>query len=169
MYNPPVIRALADEFLGLFDPYTGRPLEVFITPTAQGLKYFAPDAYSPGTIVPKEQLCELHKCAYSGEPLTLVQDDEGWYYAGGFDPTEVHDREEFLFYARKCACEQSPKIRVEAVKRTPKLSSRRRRHVDRCQVSIDEYHIHAIEDSLRPFRDLIGGSSTVSMAIGAKQ
>ena len=105
-----------EAFRGIADPYTGEPLRVKMLVTKSSPRFFAPAAYSPcvryGTAkaaydawARKDGIAGARKgreirCAYTGELLTPMHDETGYWFDGGFDPRRFWSREEFLRYAR---------------------------------------------------------------------
>ena len=166
------LRAESPEFTSLTDAYTGERLEVFMVATPDGPKFCAPDAESPRRVRIVEEP-SMRTCPYTGEALTLHRLPSGWFMTGGFDPRLPRSREEFLYYAtmRNGVSKYPPPSgqRAEAAPRTGKVTRRQQAHADKARPQIDEFHVHSIERSLKPFKDVIPGSSTVSMYTGGKR
>lgn len=164
-------RAESPEFTSLTDAYTGERLEVFMVATPDGPKFCAPDAESPRRMRSDEP--STPTCPYTGKALVPRCTPSGWFMVGGFDPRLPRDREEFLYYAtmRNGVSKYPPPSwqRAEAAPRTGKVTRRQRAHADRARPQIDEFHVHSVERSLKPFKDVIPGSSTVSMYTGGKR
>ena len=105
-------------FDNAINPYTGKKMEVHLVTMKTGQVMF----YAPGTYSTTNKFATSHdvirewsrvngvsgsrhpesgvRCAYTGEELTMNKDPEtGEYWlSGGFDPTILHTREEFLYY-----------------------------------------------------------------------
>lgn len=163
-----ITRATSEEFQGLVDPYTERPLEVFMRATPHGPLFFAPDAYSPARIVPKKSdATRFRTCRYTGADLTPRRAPDGWYCTGGFDPRRFLPREEFLHrITMRGGVPKYPEpdgVRAEAPVRRGRVTARHRAHTDRNAPTLRDYQVDAVERSLSKFKDVIPGSSTVSM------
>lgn len=105
------IDCTGEDFRGLVDPYTGKPLHVKMT-VASPPRFFCPDAYSTATRFPTAR--EAYdawareggisgaregrpiRCAYTGETLVPRHDGTGHWFEGGFDPRMLRTRAEFL-------------------------------------------------------------------------
>lgn len=103
-----------DAFRGLVNPYTGQPMKVVmvVRPDAVPL-YFAPDTYDTASEQPSARAAfenwnrvdgvgglrrEL-RCAYTGELLKPAHGGQNHWFEGGFNPTRLHTRHEFLKFA----------------------------------------------------------------------
>lgn len=104
-------------FRGLKNPYTGEPMKVMmVVRTGGDPLFFAPDTYDTGRRAhSSREAYDLWtrvdgiggrrtdvppKCAYTGESLTYASDADGAWFNGGFNPTRLHTRDEFLTKAR---------------------------------------------------------------------
>lgn len=128
-------------FAGLRNPYTGGPLVVkmIVRKDAEPL-FFAPDTYDTASRRPTSKAAydDWNRvdgvfglrgtgrpvCAYTGEPLQYKSDEDSTWLVGGFNPTHMHKRDEFLRLASmrdgKPTREVAPlSQRVEPVKPDP--------------------------------------------------
>lgn len=169
----------AEEFAAIVNPYTGDRIVTHLVMVGHVPKFYAPDTYSPQSarcataadavsmwtrvdgVAGARDPARGISCAYTGEPLKLCRDDRGWFLGGGFDPTILHPREEYL----RCAKSRgrlpapAPDARVEAVpERVPAPLSRPARELDRA-IEAAESSLHAV--GVRP------SQSTVSVPEGA--
>ncbi len=100
-------------FTGLKNPYTGEPIVVkmVIRENAEPL-FFAPDTYDTAKRQPSSKTAYENwncvdgvfglrgtgrpVCAYTGKPLQFKSDEDSCWFVGGFNPTHMHTRDEFL-------------------------------------------------------------------------
>lgn len=182
-------RVTSNDFLGLVNPYTGKPMVVFMSvyPNSEPM-FTCPDTYS--TADRKTTREELYRgwnsvngieggrhdkpivCAYTGEPLAMVEAPDGSvYYKGGFDPHMFYTRDEFLYYATmRNGVAKRPKpskerVRITGTVRRGAITDRMKKHADAAAVRLDEDDIHAVEKSMEKFKGDLPGSSTVSMSV----
>jgi hypothetical protein len=165
------IQAESSEFVDLTDAYTGVDIKVYMKPTPDGPLFFSPDATSPRALLTTE--LKVQTCPYTGETFKKHKVASGWFMSKGFDPRLPRQREEFLYYVTmrdgKSKYPKPSGLRVETVLRSERISKKRQAHVDKSRPQIDEFHVHSIENSLKPFKDIIPGSSTVSMYTGGSK
>ena len=93
------------DFDGLVDAYTGKPLRVEMETTPRGVMFRAPKARSPRCFYAsmaeaRRMLGPELRCKYTGEQLRPVDADGAVMFTGGFDPTRLAPKEEFLRFAR---------------------------------------------------------------------
>lgn len=103
-------------FRGLVNPYTGEPMKVkMVVRTGAEPLFFAPDTYDTAKRQPSSSaaldrwsrvdgIAGLRnsvppKCAYTGGTLTFASDSDGAWFKGGFNPSHLHTRDEFLYKA----------------------------------------------------------------------
>lgn len=189
-----ITKATSDDFANIVNPYTGKPMEVFMNVADDGqVTFFSPDTYSPSDRFDTAELCyrkwsringvENRKagkpicCAYTGEALALVPSAfGGFHYVGGFDPHVFHSREEFLYYATMrdgVATREAPGgsesfARVKVPTREGRITDAAKKHADDAAPKLDTEKMHMIENSLKPFKNDLPGSSTVSMSVTRK-
>lgn len=112
-----VVNCTGGAFSGIMNPYTGVEMEVKMV-IRQGAEplFFAPDTYDTSSPQPSAKAAydnwnradgvyglrsgQPMKCAYTGAVLGLAETDGSYSFTGGFNPTRLHSREDFLKYAR---------------------------------------------------------------------
>ena len=103
-------------FAGLKNPYTGERMHVkmLVREGAEPL-FFAPGEYDTCNREPSARAAydnwsridgvaglragQAITCAYTGETLTPAKDGEQHWFVGGFNPSHLYPRDEFLYYA----------------------------------------------------------------------
>lgn len=138
----------SEEFKKLKNPYTGLPMRVVMVvgSGSDPLFHAAKEEYSPSQEQESPKRCydlwnrvdgvggmkdrQLIRCAYTGEPLSLVHTETGCRYDGGFNPHMLYSREEFLYRASmRGGVSKYPKPgerdRVEYVRRVDIPASRK--------------------------------------------
>ena len=187
-----VYECSGQRFDGLLNPYTGKPLRPKMAVTAQGrIRFFAPDTYSPAQPFPTANAAfrawnrvngvEGLKdgspivCAWTGRPLKLVHDGEGWHYEGGYDPHLMFSRAEFLYYAtmrdgRSEYPEPGKKeLRVDKPQERGEVTKEMRRHADEARTELSDEAVKTAEEIMQKHRgDLEKGETTVSMHVSGK-
>lgn len=182
----------SNDFRGLVNPYTGEPMRVFMVTGGDGpVKFTCPDTFSTSDPAETSEALyagwnrvngvsglksgQLIKCAYTGELLGCATRFGKPRYTGGFDPHLFYSRDEFLYYAwmrdgvSKFPEPRGEDQRVKTPGRTGEVTERHKAHVDAQAPELDEEKIHMIEDSMKPFKDSLERSSTVSMAETGKR
>lgn len=103
-------------FADLKNPYSGERMMVKMIVREKGEPlFFAPDTYDTSTREPSARSLfdnwnrvdgvsgmrsgQKIVCAYTGEVLTKRQDGETHWFDGGFNPTRLHTRDDFLYFA----------------------------------------------------------------------
>lgn len=111
-----IVECDARAFSDLRNPYTGEPFKVVMLVTGAGEPLFrAEGSYSTADARPTSEqalsdwsrvdgvsgLRDISRlrCAYTGDPLGMSHDDEGFHLTGGFNPGQFRPREEFMYYA----------------------------------------------------------------------
>ena len=185
--KPSYVLCTAPEFRKLKCPYTGDPLVVYmrIAPGRRPL-FHAPQAFTPGQDFPTPEA--LYRawnrrdgvegarsgmpvvCAYTGEMLSLVRDETGCHYAGGFDPRRFRERGEFLRLASSRAgmatLDPGPDdARVEPGRERPDVRAR-----STASDEPSEEGVRLAADVLEKHKDLLPAqaSSTVSLSVAPK-
>lgn len=171
----------------LKNPYTGEPMHPKMSVSATGrLRFFAPDTYTPSQPFPtaKEAYRAWNRvngieglkdtqpivCAYTGKPLHLVHDDEGFHYEGGYDPRLMMDRPTFLYHAamrdgKSMYPAPTPEKRVDKpqeIGRTKDCAAAR--HVEEHKAELTEDTIRTAEDIMRQHKDLLDSVSVVAVS-----
>lgn len=134
----------AKQFRDIRNPYTGKRMVVMLKTTVKGeVKFFCPDTYSTSDRQPTAELAYRRwnrvngveggkegrpvVCAYTGKPLVLRHDEDGYWYEGGFNPRLMYSRADFLRFATArgsiAPCAQPPSRVVHAP--TPERTRRR--------------------------------------------
>jgi len=164
---------------------------VMMNVSPSGVTFFSPDTYSTYERLPTPEACYRKwnrvndieggrtgkplKCAYTGDDLSVVHTEFGCYFRGGFDPHMFYTREEFLYYATmRGGVSKYPKpdgktCRVSTGPRKAHVTDAMVRHAEKEAPKLDDDKIHMVENALKPHRDIIPGSSTVSMSQGRKK
>ena len=110
------VKVTADEFRKLENPYTGKPMDVYMLVGAGPVPLFhcGPDEYRTQSPFETAELAKLAwsrkdgveggrsgpvVCAYTGEPLSADATPDGFAFSGGFDPRVLRSREWFLHFA----------------------------------------------------------------------
>lgn len=111
-----VIDCNGSAFRNLKNPYTGAVMKVkmVVRPDAEPL-FFAPAEYDTASRQPSARSAYDNwnrvdgvfglktgsrvTCAYTGQLLSLSSDGESHWLEGGFNPTRLHTRDEFLKFA----------------------------------------------------------------------
>lgn len=183
-------KVTSEDFQGLTNPYTGKPMTVFMLTGVGPVRFTCPDTFSTTDLAdtPTElydrwnrkdgvsglRTGSLIQCAYTGEMLSVVQRFGKVSYAGGFDPHRFYTRDEFLYYAwMRGGKSKFPKpsqedSRVKAPSREGQVTDRQREHAEREAPSLDEEKIHMVEASMKKHKDQMEKSSTVSMSVSGK-
>ena len=107
----------SEVFAKVKNAYTGKPMRVLMVVTGKGEPLFHADKSEYSTsdhFETKRQAYDAWNrkdgisglknnkpitCAYTGEPLGLVDLPDGFYYSGGFNPKMLYPRDEFLYRA----------------------------------------------------------------------
>lgn len=165
-----ITKVTSDLFKDLRNPYTGKPMEVEMTvnPGREPL-FSCPGTYSTDDFFDTKEECIAawdHKdgvaglkrnlpivCAYTNEPLALVQGCGGkWHFSGGFNPHMFFSRDEFLRLASMrggvsgyCVPEA---CRVTAPARSARITGDRRNHAASMAPSLNEEKLHDLENRL---------------------
>lgn len=182
-----VVKCSGPKFDNLKNPFTGEKMHVQMSISASGvMKFFAPDEYSPNKYFKTaEEAFRMYDrvdgveglkrgkmivCPYTGDPLTLVHNELGYHYTGGFVPSMMHDRDWFLYYAsmRNGKSEypkpKGPAPRVEKVKRA-QITKGMRKHAAEMKTELTQQGIETAESVMKEIDSKFGleKSSTVSM------
>lgn len=180
-------KCTAAEFNGIVNPYTGEAMVVMLATNRRGgVKFFAPDTYSPSDRQPTAELAlrmwnrisgvEGSKdgkpvvCAYTGKPLCLKHDADGWWYDGGFNPHLFYDREDFLKFAymRDGKSPYSGKKRETRVDSVVRIEKKR---VAKGGVELSDEAVETAEGIINEFKGVegIGTEAPVSMSVPTRK
>lgn len=155
----------------LVNAYTGEPMKVklYVGPGGDPM-LFAPDEFTPSAYFDEPgRIAGYATCLYTGEPLALERDDNGWRCEGGFDPRMMRPVDEFL---RLASMRNGESPYPEAGERTRVLP------VEEAPPPPVEEDVERTDDALRvaeatvaAHKDAVGlkESSTVSMHVPSKK
>ena len=173
----------------LKNPYTGEKILVKMSVSSAGkVRYFAPDTYSPAQYFPtaKEAYRRWNMkdgvegmrdgspivCAYTGKPMTLEHDENGYRYSGGLDLHMFFTRSEMLYYAAmRDGVSPYPEpvdesVRVEKPAEHGKITKRQAIHAEEMKTDLTQEGIETAEKVMKEIDRKVGleKSSTVSMS-----
>lgn len=183
-------KVTSEDFQGLTNPYTGKPMTVFMLTGSGPVRFTCPDTFSTADLA--DTTAQLYdnwnrkngvsglrtgqtiRCAYTGELLSVKTRFGKVSYVGGFDPHRFYTREEFLYYAwmrdgkSKFPVPVKEESRVKAPSREGKVTEEQKCHADKEAPSLDDEKIHLVEASMKKHKDQLETSSTVSMSVSGR-
>lgn len=157
----------SSKFSNLVSPVTNETLTVMLTVAGGRPLFFSKDAYFPGDYqigTPPEDGPET--CPYTGEPLVLKTDGDGYWYEGGFNPRIPLPEDEFLrMITSRPGVEQPAATADQRVESVPE-------HFDKTDVGDDleqtDEALKTAEKVVTEFKDQVGleKKTVVSMSKG---
>ena len=183
-----MIKVTSEDFARLVNPYTGKPMEVYMLVGAGEPLFTCPETFSTSDVY--RTTADLYgawntangisgarsgmpvRCAYTGEPLSIVETQDGFCYSGGFNPHMFHTRDEFLRLATMRDGVQSyfppEAARITTPPPKPEVTEAARRHAEAAAPSLDDEKVHMIEASAKRHGEKLV-SSMVSMNTNRKK